>query len=163
MHLSMLSPRVGGAGRPRGIWHFHGSQSQIPHPQAPNECQIPAPPGARKGLIKGEALRLLRTNSSAKSFYCNITNFKMWHSARGYPHNLIEKIISEVKFTERKSALQQEKVRNRILPFVTTYHPALLNLKNISTSKWHLIQNQPLLWEILKERLHLSRTKKEIL
>ena len=36
MHLSMLSPRVGGA-RPRGIWHFHGSQSQIPHPQAPTE------------------------------------------------------------------------------------------------------------------------------
>ena len=34
------------------------------------------PPGVRKGLIKGEALRLLRINSSAKSFYCNITNFK---------------------------------------------------------------------------------------
>ena len=51
----------------------------------------------------------------------------MRHSARGYPHNLIEKIISEVKFTERKSSLQQkEEVRNRILPFVTM---ALLNLK----------------------------------
>ena len=30
------------------------------------------PHGVRKGLIKGEALRLLRTNSSAKSFYENI-------------------------------------------------------------------------------------------
>ena len=29
-----------------------------------------------------------------------------------------------------------------------TYHPALANLKNISMSKWHLIQNQPLLREI---------------
>ena len=29
MHLSMLSPRVGGGGgRSRGIWHFHGSQSE---------------------------------------------------------------------------------------------------------------------------------------
>ena len=30
------------------------------------------PHRVRKGLIKGEALRLLRTNSSAKSFYENI-------------------------------------------------------------------------------------------
>ena len=33
----------GGRGRPRGIWHFHGNQSQIPHPQAPTECQFPTP------------------------------------------------------------------------------------------------------------------------
>ena len=45
------------------------------------------PHGVRKGLIKGEALRLLRTNSSAKSFYENIYNFKKRLRARGYPHN----------------------------------------------------------------------------
>ena len=107
------------------------------------------PHGVRKGLIKGEALRLLRTNSSAKSFYENIYNFKKRLRARGYPHNLIEKITSEVKFTERKSALQKNnEVRKKILPFVTTYHPALQNLKNILMSKWHLIQDQPLLREI---------------
>ena len=55
-------------------------------------------------------------------------------------HTLIEKIISEVKFTERKSALQQTgKVRKKILPFVARYHPALPDLKNILMSKWHLI------------------------
>ena len=59
------------------------------------------PHGVRKGLIKGEALRLLRTNS-AKSFYENIYNFKKRLRARGYPHNLKEIIPSEVKFTERK-------------------------------------------------------------
>ena len=110
------------------------------------------PVGVKKGLIKGEALRLLRTNSSEKSFYENISNFKTRLRARGYSHNLIEKIISEVKFTERKSALQQtNKVHKKILPFVTRYHPALPNLKNILMSKWHLIQNQPLLREIFKE------------
>ena len=110
------------------------------------------PHGVRKGLIKGEALRLLRTNSSAKSFYENIYNFKKRLRARGYPHNLIEKITSEVKFTERKSALQKNnEVRKKILPFVTTYHPALPNLKNILMSKWHLIQDQPLLREIYNE------------
>ena len=39
-------------------------------------------------------------------------------------------------------------MRKKILPFVTTYHPALQNLKNILMSKWHLIQDQPLLREI---------------
>ena len=49
------------------------------------------PHGVRKGLIKGEALRLLRTTSSAKSFYENNYNFKKRLRARGYPHNLIQK------------------------------------------------------------------------
>ena len=62
------------------------------------------PHRVRKGLIKGEALRILRTNSSAKSFYENIYNLKKSLRARGYPDNLIEKITSEVKFTEQKSA-----------------------------------------------------------
>ena len=115
------------------------------------------PHGVRKGLIKGEALRLLRTNSSAKSFYENIYNFKKRLRARGYPHNLIEKITSEVKFTERKSALQKNnEVRKKILPFVTTYHPALQNLKNILMSKWHLIPDQPLLREIYNEHPIIS-------
>ena len=110
------------------------------------------PHGVRKGLIKGEAIRLLRTNSSVKSFYENIYNFKKRLSARGYPHNLIEKNTSEVKFTERKSPLQKNiEVRKKILPFVTTYHPALQNLKNILMSKWHLLQDQPLLREIYNE------------
>ena len=86
----------------------------------------------------GEALRLLRTNSSAKSFYENIYNFKKRFRARGYPHT---KKSSEVKFTERNSAIQKNnEVRKKILPFVTTYHPALPNHKNILMSKWHLVQ-----------------------
>ena len=52
MHLSMLSPRVGGAGRTRGIWHFHESQSQIPHPWAPRKCRLPTP-GYRFSLKAG--------------------------------------------------------------------------------------------------------------
>ena len=37
----------------------------------------------RKSLINSEALRILRTNSSAKSFYENIYNFKKRLRARG--------------------------------------------------------------------------------
>ena len=49
------------------------------------------------GFVKGEALRFLRTNSSE-----NISNFKTRLLARGYPRNLIAKILSEIKFTGRK-------------------------------------------------------------
>ena len=55
-----------------------------------------------------ESLRLLRTNYSVKSFYYSITNFKTRLQARGYQHNLIEKITSEIKFTEQKSALKKK-------------------------------------------------------
>ena len=119
------------------------------------------PPGVRKGFIKGEALRLLRTNSSAKSFAENINQFKARLRARDYPDSLVERITSEVKFSVRKSALQQrQRVRSKILPFVTTFHPAVS--KNILMSKWHLIQNQPSLREIYKEPPIVSYKKRKI-
>ena len=110
------------------------------------------PPGVSKGFIKGEALRLLRTNSSRKSFEENIRAFRSRLHARGYPDTLVNKTLSEVKFEKRKSALQQKKrTYIKILPFVTQYHPAVPNLKKVLMSKWHLIQNQPLRSEIYKE------------
>ena len=73
------------------------------------------------------------------------------------PDNLVNKVLSEVKFGERKSALQQKEITHkRIPPFVSQYLPAVPNLKNILMSKWHLIQNQPLLREIYKEPPILS-------
>ena len=110
------------------------------------------PPGVSKGFIKGNALRLLRTNSSETTFDVNIRQFKSCLQERGYPDTLVYKVLSEVKFEDRKSAIQQrEKTQKKILPFVTQYHPAVPNLKNILMSKWHLIQNQPSLRVIYKE------------
>ena len=93
------------------------------------------PPGVTKGFIKGEALSLLRTNSSEITFEENMRN------------------LSEVIFADRKKAVEQrnKNARKKILPFVTQYHPALPNLKNILMGKWHLIQNQPYLRNIFKE------------
>ena len=110
------------------------------------------PPGVSKGFIKGEALRLLRTNSSEATFDENIRLFKSRLHVRGYPEALVNTVLSGVKFEERKSALlQKDKTHRKILPFVTQYHPAVPNLKKIIMSKWHLIRDQPLLREIYKE------------
>ena len=92
-------------------------------------------PGVAKGFIKGEALRLLRTNSSKALFEENINNFKSRLSDRGYPKNVVEKTLIEVKFEERKYALQEkQKVRKNILPFVTQYNPSVPNLKKVLMS-----------------------------
>ena len=56
---------------------------------------------SHKGLIKGKALRLLRTNSSAKSFYENIYNFKKRLRARRHPHKLIEKTPLRLNLSNR--------------------------------------------------------------
>ena len=66
---------------------------------------------------------------------------------------LVNKVLAEVKFTDRKSALQQkpQKVKNGLMPFVTQYNPSVPNLKNILMSKWHLIENQPMLREIYRD------------
>ena len=119
------------------------------------------PPGVTKGFIKGEALRLLRTNSSRTTFEENIRNFATRLKDRGYPAATVEKHLSEVKFSERETSLtnRNRTAQKKILPFVTQYHPALPNLKEILMGKWHLIQNQPQLRNIFKEPPILSYRK----
>ena len=90
----------------------------------------------------------------------NITQFKRRLRGRGYPDNLIENTLSEIKFSERMPALQnKQKTRKRVLPFVTEYCPSVPNLKNVLMSKWHLIENQPLLRQIYKDPPLLSYRK----
>ena len=113
------------------------------------------PPGVRKGFIKGEALRLLRTNSSKTTF-----EFKQRLHDRGYLDNLTDKTLTEVNFNERMSALQnKQKTHKNILPFVTEYRPSVPNLKTILMSKWHLIEYQPMLRDIYKDPPLLSYRK----
>ena len=126
------------------------------------------PPGVKKGLIKGEALRLLRTNSSRLNFEENIAKFKRNLIERGYPEMLIQETLSEVKFDNRNAALTQKPKENkRILPFVTQYQPSVPNLKQILMKNWHLIEQQPRLKEIFKEPPIISykrgRSLKDIL
>ena len=126
------------------------------------------PPGVKKGFIKGEALRLLRTNSSRFNFEENIAKFKRNLIERGYPERLIQETLSEVKFENRNAALTQKPKENkRILPFVTQYQPSVPNLKQILMKNWHLIEQQPRLKEIFKEPPIISyargRSLKDIL
>ena len=110
------------------------------------------PPGVKRGFIKGEALRLLRTNSSRITFEEYIKKFETNLIERGYPEKLTQETLSEVKFESRKEALTQKQKQNkRILPFVTEYHPSVPNWKQILMKNWHFIEQQPRLNEIFRE------------
>ena len=106
-------------------------------------------PDVAKGFIKGKALRL-RTNSSKTLFEESINNFKSRLRDRGYPNNIVEKTLAEVKFTERKYALQ-EKLKVRKSYCLSQYNPLVPNHEKVLMSKWHIIEKQPLLREIFRE------------
>ena len=61
---------------------------------------------------------------------------KLKHHLRvgGYPRTVIKRSFSGVNFADRPLALtQKKKVKERILPFVTTYHPAAAQTNNDGT------------------------------
>ena len=92
-----------------------------------NSCH---PPGVKNGFFKGEAMRLLSTNFSKTTFEESFVKFKRHPRTRGYPRTIIERSLSGVNFVARPSALTQKKKANEdIVPFVTTYPPAVNNLK----------------------------------
>lgn len=110
------------------------------------------PLGVKKGFIKGEAIRLLRTNSSENGFKTKISHFRASLIERGYPESLITATLSDIKFENRSQALLQKcKEYKRTVALVTQYRPTVLNLKRIFVQKWHLIQQQPLLREIFQD------------
>ena len=119
-----------------------------------NSCH---PPSVKNVFIKGEAMRLLTTNSSKTTFEESLVKLKQHLRTRGYPKTVIERSLSGVNFAARSSALTQKKKANeRILPFVTTYYPAVNNLKQTLMEQWSLIQNQPLLKTIYLKPLIIS-------
>ena len=61
----------------------------------------------------GEALTLLRTNSPRVTFTDNIKTFKTCLISRGYPKKLVEKILSEGNYADRKTALTHKQNAQR--------------------------------------------------
>ena len=107
------------------------------------------PSGCKTRFYQRRATRLLRTNSSQTTFEERLSNFKLRLKERGYPNNFIERSLTGVRFEDRRLALQQrKKTQTTILPFVTTYHPAVRCLKELLMNNWVLKQNQPLLKSI---------------
>ena len=67
----------------------------------------------KRGFIKGEATRLLRTNSSQTTYEECLSNFKLRLKARGNPNNLIVRSLTGVRFADRRLALQQQQQQQK--------------------------------------------------
>ena len=103
----------------------------------------------KNGFIKGETLRLLRTNSVKETFELGKLEFLARLLERGYPRELAENILAEVKFSSRNEALQNKiKTSINVLPFITTCNPATPNLKETLIKHWHLITESNRLGQI---------------
>ena len=96
------------------------------------------PSGVPKGFVKGEAFRILRTNSSETAFKTAISHFKTNLIEREYPETLVSTTLAEITLEERKPAHN------------TQYRPLVPNLKQILKQNWHIIQQKPLLKRIFK-------------
>ena len=122
------------------------------------------PFNSKKGFIKGEALRLLRTNSVKENFEKHKREFEQRLCQRGYPLTLVQKTLTEVQSCDQKEALRNKtKQTKEILPFVTTYNPAAPNLKKILVKHWLMIQQQPRIKEIFNQPPIVSYRKEKSL
>ena len=83
------------------------------------------PHKVKKSFMKGEGLRLLRRRLSKKT----LKDSKYAFNQEAIPSNLTDETLSEIKFSDRKTALKENtRVRKYLLLFVTQYNPSVPNL-----------------------------------
>ena len=90
------------------------------------------PPNVKKGFVKGEALRILRKNSSETTFEENNSNLKKKTlDGRRLPTIFDRKptIRNKIHKEESKLLKQNNKEEKEILPFVTQYQPSVSTIK----------------------------------
>ena len=63
------------------------------------------PKGVFKGLVKGEAIRFLRSNSSQDDFERTLTTFRHHLLCRGYPKVFVDPLLSTIPYSLRNSYL----------------------------------------------------------
>ncbi len=124
------------------------------------------PPGTGKGLIKGEMLRYLRTNSDAESFRAfrekHLTNI----TRRGYTKQQFDEATNSIAFSDRPETLRNKtRERNAGPTLCTSYTPYLpaSRIRRVLSKHWPLISDCHNLSTIFPEKPRLAfRTYKSI-
>ena len=110
------------------------------------------PKGVFKGLVKGEAIQFLRSNSSQGKYKRTISTFRHHLLCRGYPKSFIDPHLSTVPYSLSNNYIQPLPTPNlnlssslNITPnpitprFITPYSPSLTHLYQTLTHHWDLI------------------------
>ncbi len=124
------------------------------------------PPGTGKGLIKGEMLRYLRTNSSLQSFEAFRETHKTNVTSRGYSKKQFEEATCDISFADRPATLQdkQRDMRPR-LTLCTTYTPYFppVRIQRMLGSHWDTVRGCPDLCTVFPEQPKVAfRTSKSL-
>ena len=98
------------------------------------------PKGTGKGIVIGEALRYLRTNSDEMNFHQSIAKHKQILKGRGYNPSVTNRLLEPITFDERQTTLVPRpsgpKGANPPLTFVTTYNDAVPQVKRVIHDLW---------------------------
>ena len=102
------------------------------------------PPSVFKGLIVGECIRYVRTNSTRDAYIASLELFKQRLIHRQYPPKLIEKTTNLIKYSQRQHYLNESK-SSQLIPrrkpvFKCLPPPRFSMLKEIVLQEYHLIQ-----------------------
>ena len=108
------------------------------------------PPGTGRGIIKGELLRYLRTNSNEPTFLTHKEKHVENMKTQGYNHT---QSIKGITFPHRQKTLANKThAGGDRLTFTTTYSPHLPthHLTRLLVKHWHLIEKSLLLSRLPK-------------
>ena len=96
-----------------------------------------------KGLVKGEAIWFLRSNSSQDNYERTISTFRHHLLCRGYPKSFVDPLLSTVPYSLRNNYIQPPHTPNlnlsSSLNVITPYSPSLTHLYQTLTHHWDLI------------------------
>ena len=73
-------------------------------------------PGVFRGIVMGELVRLLTTNSNEQSYAKQVLFFMTNLRSRGYDMRLVSRIIGQFPFTRRKQVLRTKPRARRVIP-----------------------------------------------
>ena len=104
------------------------------------------PKGCKKGIITGEALRYLRTNSNEDTFKQWMSKHKSNLKGRGYNPSLINPLLESITFNERAKALNPKPLEQSAdLTFVNTYNDQTPEIRRIIYDNWERLHSDPTL------------------
>ena len=110
------------------------------------------PKGCKTGIVTGEALRYLRTNSQESNYTNWILNHKLKLKSRGYKPSLINKLIEPITFEKRNEALTPKpKQKAGAITFVNTYNDMTPHVRQIIHDRWKQLHTDPILKRLFPE------------
>ena len=102
------------------------------------------PRHVKKGIPYGQALRVKRICSTEESYRDRLRDLRSNFIKRGFKENLVDSEFERARAKTRESLLCQDSnrrdiKRNKRLPLVMTFHPALSGVGKIIDSLWPIL------------------------